>query len=143
MSYYFAIFIPACEGGYVVMFPDFPEAVTQGDTLSESMEMGADILNIAAEEYARTRKALPVPSGLEAVQARWKRELTEEPSGIDTTRPALFQLFAAPKVDMTPVKISVSVARSILDNMDRKARTLGLTRSGLLARAAEAYSGKD
>jgi predicted RNase H-like HicB family nuclease len=139
MLYYFAVFIPATEGGYVIRFPDFPEALTQGDTMAEGMEMGADALNITVEEYAKVRKPLPSPSGMDAVQAWMERELIEDSAGVDMKRPAHFQLFAAPEVDMTPVKVSVSIAKSALDRIDRNARRLGLTRSGFITKATETY----
>ncbi|WP_238329470.1 type II toxin-antitoxin system HicB family antitoxin [Mannheimia haemolytica] len=36
--FYPALFTPAEEGGFVVTFPDLPEAITQGDTFEEAME---------------------------------------------------------------------------------------------------------
>jgi hypothetical protein len=48
----------------------------------------------------------------------------------------LFQLFKAPEVDMTPVKISISLPKSTLAAIDEKARQAGLTRSGSLSTAA-------
>ncbi len=39
---------------------------------------------------------------------------------------------------MTPVKISVSFARSVLEGIDAKAKQRGMTRTGFLA-AAQAF----
>jgi predicted RNase H-like HicB family nuclease len=143
MTYYFAIFIPAKEGGYSIAFPDFPEAISQGEDLSECMAMAADALALTVEEYGKARRELPPPSSLEEAQAWWARERAEDPSGIDAERPALFQLFAAPETDATPVRISVSLTKSVLAGVDHKARQLGMTRSGFLARAAEEYPVRD
>jgi predicted RNase H-like HicB family nuclease len=140
MAHYFAVFIPAVEGGYSIAFPDFPEAISQGEDLSECMAMAADALALTVEEYVKARKELPSPSSLEAVQAWWERDRAEEPSAIDAGRSTLFQLFAAPEMDATPVRISVSLARSVLVRVDQKARQLGISRSGLLAAAALAYN---
>ena len=38
MRYCIAVFFPAPEGGYTVMYPDIPEALSQGIDLAESME---------------------------------------------------------------------------------------------------------
>ncbi|MDR3361270.1 MAG: type II toxin-antitoxin system HicB family antitoxin [Desulfovibrio sp.] len=142
MIYYFAVFIPAREGGYSIAFPDFPEAISQGEDLSDCMLMAADALALTVEEYGKARRELPPPSNLEDAQAWWEREREreDEPSGIDAGRPALFQLFAAPEMDATPVRISVSLTKSVLAGADQKAKLLGLTRSGFLAAAAQAYN---
>lgn len=135
--YYFSIFLPVAEGGYAILFPDFPEVASEGDTPEECMEMATDALSIVVEEYARSRKALPAPSPLEKVQAIAAVEMESE--GIDASRVPLFQLFAAPSVDLTPVKISLSIAKSVLESIDAKAARSGMTRSGFMAAAAKAY----
>jgi metal-responsive CopG/Arc/MetJ family transcriptional regulator len=52
----------------------------------------------------------------------------------------MFQFFAAPETDATPVRVSVSLAKSVLASVDQKAKLFGMTRSGLLAAAALAYA---
>lgn len=39
---YPAIFTPAEEGGYTVMFPDLPGCITEGDNLIEAIDMAGD-----------------------------------------------------------------------------------------------------
>ena len=39
---YPACFYPCEEGGYTVVFPDLPGCVTEGDTLSEAVDMAID-----------------------------------------------------------------------------------------------------
>ncbi len=137
MASYFAVFMPIQEGGYSVEFPDIPEAFTQGNTLEECLALGADVLAIAAEEYAKARKNMPKPSTLEQVETWAEKQKSE--SGIDASRRFLFQLFRAPTVDMTPVRVSVSFPKSTLEEIDAKAGRGGFTRSGFLARAAQQY----
>jgi len=138
MASYFAVFMPAREGGYAVEFPDIPEAFTQGDTLEECLTMGADVLAIAAEEYAKTRKELPPPSNREQVEA-WAEEQKADQDLAPDGR-FLLQLFRVPEVDATPVRVSISLAKSTLACIDEKARLAGYTRSGFLAAAAQAFS---
>lgn len=138
MTYYFATFIPIQEGGYAIEFPDFPEALSQGADLAECMKMAADALAVTVEEYAKVRRDLPVPSTQEQAKVFARASMTEGP-GIDTEREPLFQLFAAPEMDMTPVRINVSFPKSTLSIIDQKAQHLGMTRSGFLATAAQAY----
>ncbi len=135
---YIAILYPAKEGGYAVEFPDFPEALTQGDTLNEAIDMASDVLGIVVEEYAKARRDLPTPSTLEQIKAVAAQEMATG-KGIDHNREPFFQLIQAPTIDMTPVKISVSFTRSVLENIDTKAKQRGMTRSGFLAAAAQAY----
>jgi len=49
-------------GGYVVLFPDVPEAMTQGDTLEQALEMAQDVLISAMDFYFEDKRAVPMPS---------------------------------------------------------------------------------
>jgi len=49
-------------GGYVISFPDVPEAVTQGDSVEEGVEMAADCLELILGEYIRLGRPIPAPS---------------------------------------------------------------------------------
>ena len=63
---YPALFTPAEEGGFVVTFPDIPEAITQGDTFEEAMEMAEDVLLSSVEIYFDDERAFPLsrPAGI-------------------------------------------------------------------------------
>ncbi|MCL2123611.1 MAG: type II toxin-antitoxin system HicB family antitoxin [Desulfovibrionaceae bacterium] len=138
MASYFAVIMPAKEGGYVVDFPDIPEAFTQGDTLEECVLMGADVLAIAVEEYAKARKELPPPSTPEKIEA-WAEEQKSDPDLAPGGR-FLMQLFRAPDIDSTPIRVSISLAKSTLERIDEKAKLAGYTRSGFLAAAAQSFN---
>jgi len=60
--YYPAKFEPAQEGGFVVTFRDIPEAITQGDTFDEAMEMAKDALVTAMDFYFEDQRNVPEPS---------------------------------------------------------------------------------
>ena len=49
-------------GGYVVTFVDIPEALTQGDTIEEALEMAKDALATAMEFYFEDKRPVPLPS---------------------------------------------------------------------------------
>ncbi len=138
MAYYFLVFLPVVEGGYAILSPDYPELTSQGDTLEECMTMGTDALAIVAEEYAKARKPLPEPSNMAQARAF---AVSETDDSVDLSREPILQLIQAPNVDMTPVKISISLSKADLEAIDAKARRLGMTRSGLLASAAKVYPG--
>ena len=50
------------DGGYVVTFPDIPEAITQGDTAEEALVMAKEALEAALEFYFEDGRTVPIPS---------------------------------------------------------------------------------
>ncbi|WP_087688056.1 MULTISPECIES: type II toxin-antitoxin system HicB family antitoxin [unclassified Pandoraea] len=60
---YPATFEPDHEaGGFVVTFRDIPEAITQGDTEEEAMQMAADALLTSMDFYFDDKRPVPSPS---------------------------------------------------------------------------------
>ncbi len=53
---------PAGEGGFVVTFPDIPEAITQGDDYDSALAMGLDALITSLDFYFADRRPVPLPS---------------------------------------------------------------------------------
>ncbi|EAN0852631.1 type II toxin-antitoxin system HicB family antitoxin [Salmonella enterica] len=58
--------VSAPEGGYVVSFPDIPEALTQGDTREEALTAALDALVTAFEFYFEDNEQIPLPSAVTA-----------------------------------------------------------------------------
>jgi antitoxin HicB len=56
---------PQPEGGFSVLFPDVPEAITQGDTEEEARVMAEDALVTALSFYTDGSEPLPQPSAAE------------------------------------------------------------------------------
>lgn len=50
------------DGGYLVTFPDVPEAITQGDDLTEARASAADALGVALRGRLADGEVLPVPA---------------------------------------------------------------------------------
>jgi len=50
------------EGGYVVTFPDIPEAITQGEDIEDAKRHGADVLESALDWYLESGRTIPAPS---------------------------------------------------------------------------------
>lgn len=48
--------------GFVVTFPDIPEAITQGNTVEEALKMAAEALESAMDFYFEDRREVPMPS---------------------------------------------------------------------------------
>ena len=53
---------PEKEGGYVVTFPDIPEAITQGEDVEDALMHARDALESALEFYFDDQRAVPLPS---------------------------------------------------------------------------------
>lgn len=52
------------ETGFVVTFPDFPEAITQGETVEEALAEAEDCLDEAISNRTRRKMEIPFPSPL-------------------------------------------------------------------------------
>ena len=50
------------DGGYLVTFPDVPEAITAGDTLAEAKQNAAEALGMALRGYLAQGFTIPRPS---------------------------------------------------------------------------------
>lgn len=59
---YPAMFTPDEDGGFVVTFRDFPEAITQGDDFEEATMMARDALLTAMEFYFDDKRTVPTAS---------------------------------------------------------------------------------
>lgn len=60
---YPATFTPDVEdGGFVITFPDIPEAITQADSIEEGLAEAQDCLDEAICGRLRLKKYLPTPS---------------------------------------------------------------------------------
>ena len=134
MTYYTAAFCPCENGMYSITFPDFPEIATEGSDLSDAMFMAEDALKMALEEYAKERKQPPVPSSVDEAKAKTQAlydELDITPQGS-----VIYPLIAAPDMDTTPVRLSISLPKNVVSILDRKAKLAGMTRSGYIAHLA-------
>ncbi|MSP20867.1 MAG: type II toxin-antitoxin system HicB family antitoxin [Alphaproteobacteria bacterium] len=61
---YPALLAPDASGGFVVTFPDLPDAITQGDDRAEAFVNAAECLATALAERVRNGEAIPAPSGI-------------------------------------------------------------------------------
>jgi len=65
MLEYSARFTPdRAAGGFVVTFPDVPEAITQGDSEEEAIEYARDVLQMALATYMERGMDVPSPRRL-------------------------------------------------------------------------------
>ena len=50
------------EGGYIVTFPDIPEAITQGEDVEDALMHAAEALESTLDFYFEHRRPIPAPS---------------------------------------------------------------------------------
>jgi antitoxin HicB len=61
MRYAYPSIVERDESGFVVSFPDVPEALTGGDSHAEALTLAADALAVALAGYVHARRAIPAP----------------------------------------------------------------------------------
>ena len=57
---YTAVFEPAIEGGFNVMFPALPGCFTFGNTFAEAKRMAEEVLGLYIEELLSEKEPLPL-----------------------------------------------------------------------------------
>ncbi len=62
MLQYPANFKAAEEGGFVITFPDIPEAITQGEDEEDARHRASDALETALDFYFEAAESIPMPS---------------------------------------------------------------------------------
>jgi len=128
---YPVVLSPAEEGGFVVAFPDVPEAITQGDDRNEALSNARDALETALEIYVDDNRDLPAPRAPKRGQmlvspaplAALKFELyrTMREQGVRKSELARKLGWHMPQVDRL---LDIRHA-SRLDQIERAARVLG------------------
>jgi antitoxin HicB len=79
------ILSPQPEGGFVVTFPDVPEAITQGEDEDEALLQAVDALETALSFYVDARQPLPKPSKPK------RRQRTVRPSPLESAKLGVYQ----------------------------------------------------
>jgi predicted RNase H-like HicB family nuclease len=139
-KYYIAGIVPEKKesgGGFSVYLPDLPNVAAGGGTVEEAIGNATSGLYVALRGLAEQNNAIPKPSGLEEVRAKVREE--RETDGLPYPEDTIYQYIAPPVLDATPVRLNVSLARTLVDEVDTMRDRLGLTRSGLIAAATRDY----
>jgi len=134
---YYAVFVPEDGGKVSVWFPDVPGCATWGDNMEHAFAMGMEALESHLEALADDDDPIPMPSRYETVWAMVCRDFEKE--GETMPQGTVLQLVPVPDVQEKPTRVNVSLRKSTLAMIDRKAEAAGMTRSGFLSRAAESF----
>lgn len=84
MQSYYAAFLPAIEGGYIVKFKECSRAFTSGRHLEEACEYAADVLALEAATRVEENREMPEPVTYEEALQFAAAEMNSE--GIDSSR---------------------------------------------------------
>jgi predicted RNase H-like HicB family nuclease len=137
MATYYAGFVPD-KGGYSVLFPDFLGCNSDGDTLEGAVFRAAEALEGHIGAMLDDGDAIPQAMDRENALAAFRGQyaglgIGPLPEGVE------FLPIPVPEFDVRVKKVAVSFSGYRLDMIDRKAKELGMTRSGFLGEAAAAY----
>ena len=128
---YPVVLAPQADGGFLVSFPDVPEAITQGEDEQEALLVAVDALETALSFYIDAHAPLPVPgkprrgqrtvrpSALECAKLGVYRAMTEQ--GIRKAELARRLGWHMPQVD----RLFDLRHASRLDQLEAAARVLG------------------
>ena len=137
MGAYYAGFVPD-DGQVAVYIPDLPGCITWGDDIQHAFASAIEAVSLHLVGMFEAGETIPKPSG--ASEALAKIRAKHEADGFgplpDETQ---LLLVPTPEVAARPKRIVLSFRPTVLDMIDRKAAAAGMTRSGFLVRAAEAY----
>ncbi len=137
---YYAGFIPN-DKVFAVLFPDFLGCNSQGETLEEAFIMASEALEEHIECMADDNEILPDPSSQKEAFEKLKKQYSSFGLGELPKETVLFPI-KVPVLDCRTKKVAVSFAQYKLEMIDRKAHTLGMTRSGFLSHIASCFDVK-
>jgi predicted RNase H-like HicB family nuclease len=125
MRNYIGLIHKEAESDFGVSFPDFPGVVTAGKSLDDARAMAEEALALHIEGMLADGEVVPEPSSLEDVMAN-----PENRDGV--------AILVSSKTDSRrAVRVNVTFAEDILEQIDQYAEAHGFTRSGFLTRAAK------
>ena len=125
MTNYLAVIHKEQKSDFGVSFPEFPGCITAGRTVDEAREMAQAALGGHVAMMLEEGQALPQPRTLEGI-------LKDE----DFEDAAAFFIVEVKRSKPEPVRFNASMDETLLARIDRRAREIGMTRSGFLAEAA-------
>ncbi len=122
--HYIAYLHKTRRSDYGVSFPDFPGCITAGRTLEEARRMAVEALALHVEGLLEDGETLPDPSTLDS--------LIRDPALKDAVA------FLVPLDDNAgrTVRINITARQKQLEEIDRRARAAGLSRSAYIVQAA-------
>ena len=125
------------KSDYGVSVPDLPGCVSAGATVDEALAMAREAIELHLEGLIEEGGVIPLASPIEKLRA----DPVHSRDWADGT-------WAIVNVDESTLRVKIArvgitMPQRVLDAIDRHAKAHGETRSGLLARAAVRYIGRE
>lgn len=132
MDRYVALLHSAEKGGYGVSFPDFPGCVSFGRDYATALDQAAEALRFHVDGMIEDGTAVPRPRALEVLRA--SPEFADDFEGLATT--ALVPLLP---LEGDWERVTLSIDKHLLREVDRRAKALKTNRSAFFAASAQAF----
>lgn len=130
MTHYVALIHKDTSSDFGVSFPDFPGCVTAGQTLDQARLMAEEALALHIEGMIEDNEVIPPPSALD--------EIMKVRENMDAVA-----FLVDAKIPERAIRINVSIPEKELKAIDAYAQSHGLSRSGLLLKAAKLAIAED
>lgn len=130
MTHFVALIHKDAASDFSVSFPDFPGCIAAGETLEEARLMAEEALALHIHGMIEDHESIPLPSALEEIMK------------IRENKDAVAFLVDA-KLAERAIRINVSIPERELKAIDAYAQSHGLSRSGLLLKAAKLAIAED
>jgi predicted RNase H-like HicB family nuclease len=118
---------------YGVSVPDLPGCVSAGATVDEALAMAREAIELHLEGLIQEGGLIPLASPIEKLRAQ--ADYADGTWAIVNVDESTLRVKIA--------RIGITMPQRVLDAIDRHAKANGETRSGLLARAAVKYIGRE
>ncbi len=119
------------KSDFGVSFPDFPGCVTAGKTLDEARRLAVEALEMHIAGMIEDGEELPEPAALD--------DLTQD---LALKGAVAFLVHVEPQTDRA-VRINITAREKQIEQIDRRAKEAGMTRSAFMVQSALHASGKD
>ncbi|MEM1049947.1 MAG: type II toxin-antitoxin system HicB family antitoxin [Pseudomonadota bacterium] len=129
----YAVLIDGDDGNYGAVIPDAPGAYGGGATVEEALMSAQEGLALWATSMREDGKAVPRPRDFKTLHA--DQEVQEA-----IAAGAVLASVALVPVAGKVTRVNVSMDAGVLEFIDTEAKSLGLTRSGYIERAARAFA---
>jgi len=108
-----ALFEPDTEkGGFVVTFPDFPQAVTQGETEAEAIEIAEDAIGLVIGELIKRGEEIP-----EARKVRGAKYRAIRLPAMQAAKVELYRQFRLSGLRKTDLARRLGIPKTIVDRL--------------------------
>ncbi|RLS63178.1 MAG: type II toxin-antitoxin system HicB family antitoxin [Planctomycetota bacterium] len=121
------------KSDYGVCVPDLPGCVSAGSTVDEALAMIREAIELHLEGMIEEGGVIPLASTIEVLRA--------DADYADGTW--AFVHVDESNLRVRIARVGITMPQRVLDAIDRHAKSSGETRSGLLARAAVRYIGRE